>query len=133
MVRRATLAAATLLLAGTVAAQTSFDGSWKPSIKFAPNSEIQCTGFVFDSQVTITDGKISGTISHSEAGTFELSGSVQPDGTLQGFQATGSAVVESRDGSTAPRPAARGSKNTPSARGRGLSPSRANVLFLPFS
>ena len=104
MVCRVILVAATLLLAANVAAQTSFDGSWKPAMKFAPNSDAPCTEFVFDGQVTITGGKISGTVSHSEAGTFELSGSVQPDGTLQGLQASGSAVVEFKgkfDGNTA--------------------------------
>lgn len=69
--------------------QTKFDGKWRATIE-SSSADTLCNGFLFQDAIGIRGNRLSGSISHDQAGVMEISGSVSSDGTLKNVEANGS-------------------------------------------
>lgn len=78
---------ASVLSAHAQSGTSTYDGTYRPSIS-ANGGSAACHGLVWD-RFSIEDGKLSGGLSHSQAGFFTLSGSISPAGQLERARASG--------------------------------------------
>lgn len=96
---------ATLILAGFLSfpaySDTSkLDGAYKPSIETS-SSDFACQGLVWD-RFSVAGGKLSGGLTHSQAGFMTLSGTVADNGTLQAAKAVGALSTANLKGTLTP-------------------------------
>ena len=78
-------------------AATPYDGKWSLSIN-SNDARAVCSGFLENSNIVVSNGRISGTISHDEAGYLQLSGSIGDAGKFKGVEANSSMAFVSLTG-----------------------------------
>ncbi len=62
-----------------------FDGKWRLNLTFsrAASSDSRCSGYLYPDPMIISNGKLSGLLSHSARGVCYMRGAVNPNGALE--------------------------------------------------